>query len=571
MLFGSVGAYAQPIENAEQLANGYIVKVKDDPYTLASLEEQGLAPTEQGLLHLESEEALERLGSSCEIEYYEPNFAAKLTWSPVDEYYSYQWNLDDIRVNAAWDAGYFGQGIVVAVIDTGIYAQHEDFTGTTILNGMNLIQGNSDVTDRIGHGTLVSGIIAAQIDNDIGISGLTDEVSILPLRCFEDVDEASVMDICRGIYKAVDSYGADVICMSLGSAWDSRTMRDAVDYAVSKGVILVAAVGNDGTSDYFYPAAYESVIGVGSYDKNGTASSFSQVNDSVFISAPGEKIYSTYIGKPNAYAAADGTSFSAPHVAAAAAIAKSIEPNMTAEAFKQLLIETCDDVGEPGYDTLYGYGKLNIEKMVEQLLSGRPMFSDTEGHWAADYIDFCVKNGLLSGVGNAVFSPDTVMTRGMAVTVLYRLDNGRHTAEFNGTPFSDVTDPNAWYYDAVYWAAANGIVNGMGDGSFSFDAPITRQQFATMLYRYTGTPEVNSEGSLAAFVDSVDISDYSVSAIAWCCEQGIMGGDENGLLHPTAQTTRAQAAKMIAQYSTLDPLTPPVSEPPVETPFEQAS
>ena len=115
------------------------------------------------------------------------------------------------------------------------------------------------------------------------------KVRLVPLKCFDD-KTTNVSVICKAIYGAVDDFGCDVINMSFGLMEDSIALKEAIDYAAGKGVIIVAAVGNDGTEELCYPAAYDNVIGVGSVDKNEGVSSVSQHNKSVFITAPGVHI-----------------------------------------------------------------------------------------------------------------------------------------------------------------------------------------------------------------------------------------------------------------------------------------
>ena len=446
---------------AEEISSenaGYIVKLKDVPDDTAALFAAGETDDSHGLLYAETEAELQSLLESGNVLSYEPNYKVRLMGTVNDEYYVKQWNLRDTNVETAWNAGLFGAGMTIAVIDSGINSQHEDFVGADILPGLNVIDGSTDTSDELGHGTFVTGIIAAVRNNRVGIAGIADQVSILPIKCFSDTDEASVLDICRGIYAAVDDYGCDIICLSLGTDFDSFNLRDAVDYAAENNVIVVAAVGNGGGSQLFYPAAYDSVIGTGSFDSSGLYSSFTQFNESVFVSAPGSSIYSTYIGSPSAYAEADGTSFSAPHVAALAAIARSYDPGLTVDEFKALLISTSADAGDEGYDMEYGWGKIDFGAFTAALMENgvgdgegeTASFDDISGHWAEAAIEYCVENGLFNGVSDTSFDPDGSMTRAMLVTVLYRWSGETlPEGEEPQSVFSDVAYPSAWYYDAV--------------------------------------------------------------------------------------------------------------------------
>lgn len=547
LLLFSAAALPARAESGDAAESDYIVRLRPEAG------DDSAASGGSGLVRVTEAEAraLEAQGA---VEYAEPDTLVTLFDADNDYYYAKQWNLADTGAETLWDNGLSGAGARIAVIDSGVYREHEDLAGASLAAGANLFDPGGSVEDAIGHGTLVAGILAALRNNGVGIAGLLDQVTLVPLRCFKNQDEASVLDIALGIYAAVDEYDCGVICLSLGTSEDSATLREAVDYAARNGVIVVAAAGNDGTAQRFYPAAYDSVVGVGAYDENGTVCDFSQKNDSVFISAPGDGIFSTYIGRTDAYAVAGGTSFAAPHVAAMAAAAKSLFPDMTTDEFKTLLMATVRDAGEPGYDTSYGYGRIDMAAFADALLRLRDSgetgkaFSDISGHWAAADIAYCAENGLFGGVSDTAFQPEGTMTRAMLVTVLMRLDAGAHTASADSVPgFTDVADSAAWYYDAVYWAAANGIVSGMGDGSFHPDDPVTREQIAAILYRYSGSPAAD-DSVLSAFGDGETASAYARAALAWGVGSGLLSGMGDGRLAPGAGATRAQVAALIARY-----------------------
>ena len=530
---------------------GYIVRLKD---TGGARLFSAADTVTDGVITVGSRQELDALIACGAAEYWEKDFAVHLFDAANDYYYARQWNLRDIGAETAWDSGLDGSGVRVAVIDSGIYREHEDLQGADIAAGESVISGITGTADNMGHGTLVTGIIAAQTDNALGIAGIADKVTIVPIKCFASVNEANVSDICSGIYKAVDIYRCDVICLSLGTPDDSGFLHQAVNYAADKGTLIIAAAGNDGSSGYYYPAAYDSVIGVGSYESDGSISSFSEKNDSVFVSAPGSDLYSTYIGRSNSYALVGGTSFAAPHVAAMAAIAKAVSPGMNITAFKELLKETCRDAGAIGYDTSYGYGKVDLTSFTAFLTDkagNSARFTDTQGHWAEEYIDFCVTMGVFDGVSPTRFDPDSTMTRGMLVTVLYRYDSGAHAAAASDKVFTDVNAPETqWYYAAVYWAAANGIVDGYADGSFRPDEPITREQLCAMLHRYAGSPASENSSALSDFSDSGTVSDYAVTPMTWAVSEGLVSGMTSNLLAPRSGATRAQVAVIMTRYIT---------------------
>ncbi len=175
------------------------------------------------------------------------------------------------------------------------------------------------------------------------------------------------------------------------------------------------------------------------------------------------------------------------------------------------------------------------------------MDAPDQENWAHAGIDYCVENGLMKGVSETVFTPTGSVTRAQLVTILYRLA-GEPAVEFTGA-FTDVAE-GLWYSDAIEWAAANGVVNGVGEGRFNPDGEITREQIAAILYRYSGSPK--AEGSLSAFPDAASVSDYAVDAMIWATGKGLINGIGQGdvtILSPKTNASRAQIASIIMRYA----------------------
>jgi len=178
------------------------------------------------------------------------------------------------------------------------------------------------------------------------------------------------------------------------------------------------------------------------------------------------------------------------------------------------------------------------------------VFSDIrEDQWYYAPIDFVYKNGLFSGTSPNTFSPGTTMTRAMFVTVLYRLE-GQPEAVLISLTFSDVADPTQYYYNAVAWASANGIVTGYSNGTFGPNGVVTREQMAAFMYRYAAfkNRDMSSDvDALAGFPDSGGISSYAVDAMRWTVSKGVINGS-NGRLLPQGSATRAQVAQIFLNY-----------------------
>lgn len=167
-----------------------------------------------------------------------------------------------------------------------------------------------------------------------------------------------------------------------------------------------------------------------------------------------------------------------------------------------------------------------------------------EGHWADEAIHNIAALGIVEGVGGDKYNMGASMTRGMLATVLFRMSNGSKGYELG---FDDVDD-SRWYADGIAWAARANVVNGLGDGTFAPDSSITREQLATMLYRYAALLKLDAKASastLDQFTDGADIHSWAAEGMAWCVENGILRGKGNNVIDPRANATRAEAAVML--------------------------
>jgi hypothetical protein len=236
---------------------------------------------------------------------------------PNDPRYAEQWALPAIGAPSAW-----GQipadapKVTVAVIDSGVCTSHPDLAGR-IVNGWDFLENDAIPQDDFGHGCAVSGVIAANINDGIGIAGVAPNAQIMPLRVLNASGIGSYSNVAAAIVYAADN-GAQIINLSLGGSNPSSTLESAVNYAISKGVVIVAAAGNNGAEGALYPAAYPNVIAVGSADPNLQHSSFSNYGSQIDTWAPGRDILTTK--RDGSYGLVSGTSFAAAHVAGAEAI-----------------------------------------------------------------------------------------------------------------------------------------------------------------------------------------------------------------------------------------------------------
>ena len=255
------------------------------------------------------------------------------------------------------------EGVVIALLDTGISTAAID--PGRILPGYNYVLSSEDTEDRINHGTAAASVIVGCESAEI--VGLAPEAYLVPLVVTDKVDGkakgVTPETLAKAIRDAVDEFGADIINVSLGIKKDTEELRDAVAYAEEKGVLVVSAVGNDGVDgDPYYPAAYDSVLGVGSHDKNDEVSDFTQQNGTADLLAPGEDIWlASRNGKTYG---AKGSSYATAYVSAAAALLLAQQPKMTAEDVRQALISSAR--------TVDGWLILNPEAALVQLTNESP-------------------------------------------------------------------------------------------------------------------------------------------------------------------------------------------------------
>jgi len=269
------------------------------------------------------------------------------------------WGISKIGANEVWEDG-DGSGVIIAVIDTGIQLNHPDLV-SNIVSGYDFTNGDTVADDDNGHGTHVAGIASA-MSNGVGTIGAGHSARLMPVKVLNASGYGYLSDVAKGIYFAADN-GARVINMSLGSSYDSDILRNAVLYASRKGVLLVAAAGNDYGSPCSYPAAYSSVVCVVATDSNNRLASFSNVGGE--LAAPGVSNYSTYKGSTYKYLS--GTSMASPHVAGAAAVIMSACTDCTTTEVRDILRNNSVDLGEVGQDIIFGYGLVDLVSSINEI------------------------------------------------------------------------------------------------------------------------------------------------------------------------------------------------------------
>lgn len=296
------------------------------------------------------------------VEFAEAEVFMEPQLAPNDPWYVYgQIPLQQLSAEAAWDVTTGSLGVPIAVLDTGLDVNHYEFADRIASGGIwgyDFADDDPDFDDPAGHGTLVAGVIGAMANNDVGITGATWQSPIVVLR------SAFGLDTIEAITWATDN-GARVISMSYGGYTSTSWKEAAMQYAFEHGVVLVGAAGNDGSNQPFYPAAYPTVLSVTGVNSSGQPIGYNWGNW-IDLSAPGGGVLTTY---PTAYdqdglSYTGGTSIAAPFVASAAGLVLSVNPELTPIQVMDILRSTADDLADPGFDELTGYGRVNFHAAV---------------------------------------------------------------------------------------------------------------------------------------------------------------------------------------------------------------
>jgi serine protease len=298
--------------------------------------------------------------------------------APNDPLYNKQWHMHNINVEQAWETNK-GSGIVVAVIDTGV-TKTTDMDKTEFVAGYDFVNNKAEANDDNGHGTHVAGSVAQSTNNSIGVAGVAYQAKIMPLKVLSAAGGGTVSDIAESIKFAADK-GANVINMSLGGGGESALMKEAIDYAHAKGVVIVAAAGNENQGSASYPARYNHVIGVAAFDAKGEKAEFSNFGAGVDIAAPGgghgSRVWQETIdpdgGAPQVIGL-QGTSMASPHVAGVAAMIMSAGVK-DPDAVQQVLQQSVRQIAEDPLNH-FGAGQLDAGAAVLMAARGQISFSD---------------------------------------------------------------------------------------------------------------------------------------------------------------------------------------------------
>ena len=358
---------------------------------LEIIAELGSAPEEMPLLvSTEGQpvaQVLADLNADPAVEYAEPNYVTGLTDEPGgvvaelpgdtgstavavnDARTREQYALDRMQVRSAWGLSTGGSG-VIAVLDTGVQFDHPDLAGR-LLPGHDFVSNDGDARDDNGHGTWVSGIIAANANDGYGIAGISWSDKILPVKIMNSGGTGDTSDLTAGIIWAADN-GATVINMSVGGFPYSQYVQDAVNYAWGRGAVLIGASGNNRREEIFYPASLANVVSVSATQADDEFANWSSYGSKVDVSAPGASILTTncyactYGGHDTwgSHTKISGTSFAAPNVSGVVALIRASYPSESPGQIVNRLLAGVDDQGYAAWDNRYGFGRVNAARSL---------------------------------------------------------------------------------------------------------------------------------------------------------------------------------------------------------------
>lgn len=298
------------------------------------------------------------LAKNPHIKFAERDMRVKADGTANDYYFSSEWHLTKIGATTAWDTS-SGAGITVAVLDSGVDASHPDLQ-SQLVPGWNFYDNNPNTADVTGHGTAVAGTVAAATNNSVGVASIAYGAKVMPVRISDTTGYAYFSTTANALTWAADQ-GAKVANISYSGMAGSSTVQSAAQYLKNKGGETVVSAGNAGANEGY--SASSSLLAVSATDSNDVLTSWSSYGNYVDLSAPGLNILSTESG--GAYCSCWGTSFSSPIVAATVALMMAAHPGIAPSTIENLLFSTATDLGSPGWDMYYGWGRVNAAAAVQ--------------------------------------------------------------------------------------------------------------------------------------------------------------------------------------------------------------
>jgi subtilisin family serine protease len=305
---------------------------------------------------------LSALSHDPRVEFAGPDMIVAPALVPNDPGFSGQWHLAQINAPAAWDVTTGSASVIVAILDTGVDGTHPDLAAN-LVPGWNTYDNNSNSADVYGHGTKVAGTVAACGNNGLGVASVAFGCKLMPVRISDTSGYGYASTIASGLTWAAD-HGARVANVSYEFS-DDPTVSSAAKYFNSKGGVVTMSAGNDGA--VLTIPDNPNILTVSATDGYDALPSWSNTGTPIDLAAPGVSIYTTTVG--GGYESVSGTSFSAPTAAGVAALVISANPSLSSSQIQQVLKQSADDLGSPGWDPAYGWGRVNAQRAVTMAIS----------------------------------------------------------------------------------------------------------------------------------------------------------------------------------------------------------
>ena len=509
-----------------------------------------------------------------------PNDDYVYTRDPNEPYNQY-W-LYTTRITRAWNLVHADNTVTVATLDTGVDFDHADLEDNLLMDyawdayNSKPLSASVPNGDRIGHGTMVAGIISARANNGIGLAGASFNATILPVKVFNDTGapEATTASVLSGYKYVVDlatsktvsnlrvintSFGSYNTYSSSGYCLKDEALRKAIVSAKNAGIVTVCSGGNgkDGKprTDNIYPADFDECVAVTALNTDNTNCYWSDYNKKKNISAPGLLVTTT--DATGGYSKASGTSMAAPIVSGVFALLFAAEPVATVDDACNAVYATATPISDAENDRTDisgSHGAIDASAAVEALEGlGRTAFSDVHpGEWFYNAVYFAKAHGIMNGVGDTgEFQPSAPTTRAQAATVLYNVYSKGEVASSCNKP--DV-DQSEWYANAVNWCVAHGIMTGYDDGSNTFgpNDSLTREQMCKVLAIATKADYASADP--AKYNALLGTDEWARPFVVWAVDEGLVNGVDNHdgthTLDPLGLVYRCQTAQIFTNAIT---------------------
>lgn len=506
-----------------------------------------------------------------------PNDDYVYTRDPNEPYNQY-W-LYTTRITRAWNLVHTDNAVTVATLDTGVQFEHADLEDNLLMDyawdayNSKPLSASVPNGDRIGHGTMVAGIISARANNGIGLAGASFNATILPVKVFNDTStpEATTASVLSGYKYVVDlatsktvpnlrvintSFGSYNTSSSSGYCLKDEALRKAIVSAKNAGIVTVCSGGNgkDGEprTDNIYPADFDECVAVTALNTDNTNCYWSDYNKKKNISAPGLLVTTT--DATGGYSKASGTSMAAPIVSGVFALLFAAEPVATVDDACNAVYATATPISDAENDRTDisgSHGAIDASAAVEALEGlGRTAFSDVHpGEWFYNAVYFAKAHGIMNGVGDTgEFQPSAPTTRAQAATVLYNVYSKGEVASSCNKP--DV-DQSEWYANAVNWCVAHSIMTGYDDGSNTFgpNDSLTREQMCKVLAIATKADYASADpAKYNALLGTEETDEWARPFVVWAVDEGLVNGVDNHdgthTLDPLGLVYRCQTAQI---------------------------